>query len=582
MVNTEHIENDAIDFFKMSLKVSDKVTPFINSNDKTPSWDGQIKLSESSSSNKGGIYVPIQVKGTCVNTFGGDTITKSVDVEDLINYRNHHGTLYLVVQLTTRISGKVYYEYLTPADIYKYLKNKEDQKTVTITLKHFDMSTAFKVESIIRTFYFETDLQNSSTIYSDDFSKCDTLHFVTYGPENNFLASLINNEIYAHGEIVEDGIRNNIASRLTFSELVIVEDGEISANSIIFYSSYKRIYDKSSELFQFGSGLKYNATTGKFMFDDIGTLNERILNFEFFFALIEGGELFVNDRIVFNKVVMTGNIDKHKEVHQYLLKAREFFNEFKVSEDFDISQLIPLEQSNFNFLMDLMFFNKVVPMGDNKEGFYLYCFKNNEIIVFMTKDKNDNIQIQNPFNEHFESNILTLVEHDTNKIIDDASVYFMIEEDVMAHAKNIDFDKILKSVYQMKKTDESSAQMNSLGLKLLNVYDKSNRLDALKCAYDVFTYLSDMEIDAHIYILNRFQAIMRTRELEIEEINEVIKMKDVEKGKPDANKSFLWAYSVLLESRAEAKNYWVQLTETEYNELIKYPIYYMYQSLLRN
>jgi len=580
MVNTEHIENDAIDFLKMSLKVSDKVTPFINSNDKTPSWDGQIKLSESS--NKRGLYVSVQVKGTCVDTFSGDSITRSVDVEDLINYRNHHGTLYLVVQLESRISGKIYYEYLTPADIHNYLKGKEEQKTVTITLKHFDMSTAFKVESIIRTFYYETDYQNSETIYSDDFSKCDTLHFVAHGPANDFFSLLIDNEIYAHGEINEDGKRSVFASRVVFTEFAVKVDSKVSANSIVFYNSYMQIVEKSSKIYQFGSGVKYNSLTGKLLFDDKGTLNERIINLEFFLALIEGRELLIDGKCVFNNIVTNVDIDKLKEVHSYLKIAREFFNEFKVTDDVDLSKFSTFEQSNFNFLMEIMYFNNVVPLGDNRVGYYSYRFIDNEIVIFITKDEKENVQIKNPFNAHFESNILTIVEKETNVIIDDASVYFMLEEEVIAQAKNIDYDIILKSVMRMKKNNDSCEQMNNLALKLLNVYDATKCVDALNCSIDIFTYLSDMEFDAQIYFLNRFQAIMRTRELEIEEINEVIKMKDVEKGKPDANKSFLWAYSVLLESRAEAKNYWVQLTETEHIELIKYPIYNMYQSLLGN
>lgn len=66
MVNNKRIEESAINILKGALLNSPYLEHHIESNDKTPSWDGNVIVYKSEDNKKSNIMgkVPIQVKGT--------------------------------------------------------------------------------------------------------------------------------------------------------------------------------------------------------------------------------------------------------------------------------------------------------------------------------------------------------------------------------------------------------------------------------------------------------------------------------------------------------------------------------------
>lgn len=129
----------AISQYMMDCKV---LVPYIDDNDKTPMWDGDIyiyKSEEINNENFKGRY-PLQIKGTKITEDFAETTSYSVRINDLINYSHEGGCAFFVVQErwdeeeeTTKT--QIFHKLLSKDDINFLLKDKSDtQNTTTIHL----------------------------------------------------------------------------------------------------------------------------------------------------------------------------------------------------------------------------------------------------------------------------------------------------------------------------------------------------------------------------------------------------------------------------------------------------------------
>ena len=74
---------------------TDYLSPFVNSGDKEPSWDGHIyaysHFSKSKKYSKG--RAPVQVKGTLRKKFSKEKFCYRVEIADLRSYRREGGSI---------------------------------------------------------------------------------------------------------------------------------------------------------------------------------------------------------------------------------------------------------------------------------------------------------------------------------------------------------------------------------------------------------------------------------------------------------------------------------------------------------
>ena len=141
-MNSTDIEKIAINKIEeLILKNSEFLSPYINSNDRTPLWDGNIYIYNKNTKTNGTFEgkIDVQIKGRQVDDFK-DNNTYSFKVETLRGYQKEiKGTLLLVVDFINIDNYKVYYCNLLPVDLYQILKDlKEEQKTVSLKLKEIN------------------------------------------------------------------------------------------------------------------------------------------------------------------------------------------------------------------------------------------------------------------------------------------------------------------------------------------------------------------------------------------------------------------------------------------------------------
>lgn len=109
--NTSIIEMYSINKLTDAVLRTGVIEPDIHENDKTPSWDGEMRLYHSSEFNKSNLAgrIPVQVKGTWVERFQKNKATFQAEVSDLRNYLNDGGVIFFLIQSKNYDDYKIYY-----------------------------------------------------------------------------------------------------------------------------------------------------------------------------------------------------------------------------------------------------------------------------------------------------------------------------------------------------------------------------------------------------------------------------------------------------------------------------------------
>lgn len=137
--NTKRIEESATTALKAALLRCPILDSYIDSNDKTPSWDGTVFVYKSEKTKKENLAgrVPIQIKGT-EKVIVSDTATFSCSVADLNNYYKDGGCVFFLISVDLSSgNSRIFYKTLLVVDLNKIIKGAGKQKTSTIHLNLF-------------------------------------------------------------------------------------------------------------------------------------------------------------------------------------------------------------------------------------------------------------------------------------------------------------------------------------------------------------------------------------------------------------------------------------------------------------
>ena len=102
-MNSIKIEKGAIEALKRIIRLHDKMDEYLNSNDKEPSWDGNILTYNKSDLKVENVKysIPTQVKGkNDEKLLKRSRITYPVEYKHLRNYFNNNGVFYVVIANT--------------------------------------------------------------------------------------------------------------------------------------------------------------------------------------------------------------------------------------------------------------------------------------------------------------------------------------------------------------------------------------------------------------------------------------------------------------------------------------------------
>lgn len=160
-VNTEWVERIAVNRLESALLNTGLVVPTIPTEDKGPSWDGEIRLYSSQTSFPKRELVgriPVQVKGTYVRKLQKKAVYQ-VEVADLCNFFRDGGAIFFVVQIKTDEQYRIFYAPLLRFQLRRLLEQAGNQKTKQISLETFPVGDKSRIVRILSDFLTNREKQ---------------------------------------------------------------------------------------------------------------------------------------------------------------------------------------------------------------------------------------------------------------------------------------------------------------------------------------------------------------------------------------------------------------------------------------
>lgn len=499
-MDQKDIETIAISKVKESLTVNAYLSPFLNENDKEPSWDGQIYLYKKEGKRKADFEgrVSVQVKGKETKAISKNQIKYPVQISDLKNYATDGGVIFFVVYLKDAQNYKIYYDTLEPIKLNKILHEVgKEQKTKTITLKSFPKKKQV-VRNIFRNFYLNEKRQRSftsdSSIYLQNIEK-DILKgkykmiltgYGLYKEKNNFL-DLDNfskyNTPYFYLQEKESGLPpipldpDNI-SVIQYSE----QNAEISIKNTIFYKKIRRTFDKSDKdkvLVYFSRHvyliLNKKSSSLDFRFKESNLLREAALDLRFVVGVIENKGFSMDGTwFDFSKSINSNSVDM-KRIYEDFKRQNETvqaLDTLGINKDIDIEKLSSQDLKNLDIIWIGIGKKEIVHgIKEKKSGFVKFSFDKVNVMLFLYYDSREKgHKVINPFNNLSSNEIDTVIKTEDNEYIQVSPFVILTEKDLES-IDNIDFSKITSSFKKLRMTKEIFSGANELLLAMLLAFD---------------------------------------------------------------------------------------------------------------
>ena len=467
-MNREAIEIIALSKLKTKISLLEYTIPEIPDNDKSPSWDGFIKLYEKR--NQAGkqnlIRIPVQVKGHYETPPYSDYITFSIEKYDLENYLNERGCIFFVIYIDENENYKIYFQNLTRLKIRRILKGKENQKHISIQLEKFpddkdsaldiffnfvsDMELNFPNQDITIADVFEGKLKGSGF---DSFNI--SYHGVKY--KNDPWGAFINTKPTL---CLKNSVAGIIIPIETDYEVILMSKGTapVSINNIKYYDDFE-IIRKQGEKFSVNLGksfkIDFNGTNAKFHYETKGNLHERIQDTKFIISLLSNKEIRIgncslkcplgeNEQKLINAKYFENNLRLLEYVRDLLekLKVQTILNYDAVTKDDEI------------LLIKLI---NIVLLGascipDKKNVLYKLQIANINLLLMPEKEDEQNYKIINFFSDENKM-LYSWASKEERKMILVPKSYILNADDFMM-LDNIDYEIVYNDIINSQTSDE--------------------------------------------------------------------------------------------------------------------------------
>ncbi len=561
---------------------TDFLSPWISEGDREPSWDGFIYAYSQKSQAKQYLTgrAAVQVKGKRVKSLKKKSITYSVSMIDLENYRNDGGSLFFVVAITENLEKKIYYSALLPYKINQLMKIYDGKKKPSLTFAEFPTKKN-EIENIVISFVKDCRKQavvkNGKNWTIDEVEKlvgfdnlCLNFSVTCIGYDRNDpFPYMKNSDFYMYAGNKDKSIQFPIEHIENLEIVTYDKDIEISANNKVFYNRIKFEYRRDgTRITHIGKSIRMNFTEdtkATFKYELKGNLDERICSAEFMIAVYEDQGFCVDgSELHLDHIQQKINIDEVKKKLRYLKLVKEMLDKFGVSKSLDADNLTPKNEADIRMLINTQLYGGKAFFEDNKEipsaGFIHIA--NIHLLIACTKTDDSHYVIEN----YFCKEIACSMDKTENTA---TSQYVLMSPENYLEADNFDAKRVEESFKKHHNTSHYS-QTNFSILNMLTAYDKDQkREDLLILAEKLCEWLISEQPDDYVYQINLLQCHKRREKLTDQEI---IKLNDISK-EVENNDSLQAGIQILLDNYRLAKIYLHRLSEADRKEFESYPIY---------
>lgn len=521
-MNSIKIEKGAIDTLRRIIRLHDKMNESLNSNDKEPSWDGNIVIYKNSDLKVEDIeyIIPTQVKGkNDERLLKRSRITYPVEYKHLRNYFNNNGIFYFVIAISD--DGErttIFYNALTTIKLQSILKKTENKKPdqtksiPLVRLKNNDKNELYKI------------LMQFGHIASADI----------WVPFSYDFQKQI--ELFACEKITD-----------TFS-----------IDGIPYYKEFEvRKSTGKNVIFQLSENLHIDMGVNEIEFKAKTYIDQVMRDIQFLEALKNGKSFYIGDtQIGTYDNVDFGNhletlIKDFKNIQEALirfhLKLEKKFADFNDKDWKSMDNLVKLVQ------------NGIKP---NKQmTWYMWWWQDKVVPFFVALDKEGNVKTENSlYMKYFR----VVVEDSDYKV----PVFILFKRDIWKKLYNVDESVLLEEIESSIFNNKTEGNFSLLFVEILSAYDEIKDEKYYDISKLILDKLLSVSPDNVYWKINKFQLLKRKRKLSENELQE---LEELEKANND--KKVLCAINILLENKRKAKKLLDEMEQEDRELFLTYPIY---------
>lgn len=560
------------------------IKAFIDSNDKTPIWDGDLYVynSESKYNNETFSFrVPLQVKASELKkkeVFPPD-IHHGISKSALKHYLNDGGVVFFKA-LVTRNAQEVYYVVLTKRNINKLLHSNTN-KSVQLKLFRFDC-TVSDFLSELRSLYLQVahETKNLSSIASESYT-INIEPVPATGDPYEYLATHFNNMLI---EMQSDPSKKYYPSEGR-SKMFFIHDIDCSVRieDEEYFNKVKLEYTEKGRRFNIGDCfsilIPYNGghdNPNKVNVDyHPKYISEAIAKLKFLIPLLSKRKIQIGD--------LNFELPYHKEFDDILptwnkilktfIATKQLFASIYITDELRVDNLDDSDEMTARML--LLGYHRNLAMQSPQPPGDFRAFKiGNLNIIFLSRHVKGNIYQLFDINESAR-----MIETLDNGISYPVSTYaYAFRYDFFPD--NINFEAVLPNYKRVYEEDKNGVEEIVIDLlHLIKHFDRTQKLEIIKLAKEIATWLNSENTDTpEIMFLNLIQIKTRLKETLTSE--ETQKLFEIKESTTDMLIKF--ACSVLLEEKKSSRFIFEYLSEENKATVQGWPIYHLYENLNSN
>ena len=584
--NTKRIEESATTALKAALLRCPILDSYIDSNDKTPSWDGTVFVYKSEKTKKEirAGRIPIQIKGS-EKVIVSDTATFSCSVADLNNYYKDGGCVFFLISVDLSSgNSRIFYKTLLVVDLDKIIKGAGKQKTSTIHLNLFP-TAANEISSIFMEFtdnahkqmgFIGKDIPTFESLEASG-AEITSLTFTASGiglTLDEIPKFLSTHDFYLYAKV--KGLDVDVPiDKVTNAIISKPVDGEVRIKDRCFFSAYRVVYENGNPIIRIGKGISVALKAEKNRItvhtDRPDTLSDFIIEADFFIELVEQGELTLNGVTIPLNGASLSDLQERKKTLEYCKDVKKMLDYLGVTEELLLNDLSENDEKNLRNFTGAVLYNRKIGFPNMEQDQFYGAFKIANLVIWIwAKRQSDGMYSIDSFFKLHQIALFTDDDVDLKKPIQ-TSQFVLFDKKGLVHISNMDYELVYSDISQTPPSPEYCMKVNFLVLDMIGAYDEQAKHDEklLNLAERICDWLKSIEsmIDPEVLLLNKLQITKRRRTLSTSEIIELAKL--TENSYPPATRC--GAY-LLMDADEEAQKCFDELPLIAQEEFLKYPI----------
>ena len=582
------IEKLATSAIEDAIAKTDYVTPYVNSGDKEPCWDGYLyAYTDASKKNEFFIgKVPVQVKGQKCDKFAESEHKYLVRVTDLKNFRIEGGTIYFVVQINDNGDKKIFYNALLPFELNKMISEAGKKNKITVKMYEFPTSKN-EITNIILNFVRDKEnqvlLRKGKNISLEEIAeqigldKCSFTFSYTGLGYNKMepYKYLFEHDIYLYAECKDLNLKVPI-DHMWRAEICKTElDAEVRVGKVIYYNGYDVLHKPDTDELHIGKSIKFVINkdgTAKVQYELRGNLDERIVAEEMLIELIKEKEVYVNNvRLEINPSedeLGAFELKKSESHLKHLKVVKEILDSLGVNESLDCDHLTEKDEEYIKMLILSQKHNEKIGFNNMHVPPIAYVQIGNLKIMLHFKEQDDGKYI---IENYCDCKIEIAGEYTDGDRFPTSKYTILVAED-FATISNLNFDIIVDELVQTNNPGHISRTTLTL-LEMLKAYDKIQNQVLLEAAMRLADWLNQVD-ETDVALINLLQCYYRKREMNEEEENTLEDM--IARNRED--RQLCAAAYIVLGNSKRARSIIDTLTDEQKKVFEEYPVYTLLKS----